>query len=97
MEEITLAEIKMYLYLDSDEEDGLVIEPLIEIARVYIDGMVGEDYKLEEKGIKLSNLLMRKLVWDMYNSRSTEVSATTKQDRIVSSILDKLSLYEVVI
>lgn len=96
MTELTLEEIKAYIYADEDDESPLIYN-LITTARIYIDSMVGEDYKTDEKAIKLSNLLMRKLCWDMYNNRSTEIPSSTKKDTIVTSILDKLSLYEVVI
>ncbi|MDP4146121.1 MAG: head-tail connector protein [Bacillota bacterium] len=95
MIELTLEEIKGYLYVDSDDENSLISSE-IESARIYIDSMVTEGYKSDEKAIKLSNTLMKKLVHDMYNNRSTEIPGNTKRDLIVTSILDKLSTYEVV-
>lgn len=94
MTEITLQEIKDYLFVDSNDEDNL-INSLIIVARNYIDGMVGEAYKSDTKAYNLSLLLIKKLIYDMYNNRATEIPNNTKQDRIVSSILDKLSLYEI--
>lgn len=96
MVELTLQEIKDYLYADGNDEDGYIAS-LIQVARIYIDSMVGEAYKTDEKAISLSDILMKKLIWDMYNNRSTEIPNNTKQDKIVNSILDKLSLYEIVI
>lgn len=55
--------------------------------------MVGEGYKADEKAIQLSNLLKYKLISDMYENRGTEIPNNTKKDIIVTSILDKLSLY----
>lgn len=87
-----LAELKQFLKIDYDEEDYYLSE-LIDISQIYIDSMVGEDYKTDEKAIKLANLLQKKLVSDMYENRGTEIANNTKQDRIVTSILDKLSNY----
>jgi hypothetical protein len=59
--------------------------------------MVGINYKTDAKAVKLATLLQKKLINDMHGNRSSEVSDTMKQDRIVTSILDKLSNYEEVI
>lgn len=85
-----LQEIKDYLKIDEEYEDCFLNE-LIETSEIYIDSMVGEAYKTDRKAIKLANLLQKKLISDMYENRSSEVSTNTKQDRIVTSILDKLS------
>ncbi|NFO70763.1 phage gp6-like head-tail connector protein [Clostridium botulinum] len=89
---MTLEEIKDYIIVD-DESDNLP-EELMEISQIYIDSMVGEGYKQDEKMIKLASLLQRKLCVDMYENRSTEVPQNVKQDRITTSILDKLSNYD---
>ena len=83
--------VKNYLRIDDEYED-IFLQELMEISEIYIDSMVGEDYKQNLKGVKLANLLQLKLISDMYENRSTEVATSTKQDRIVTSILDKLSL-----
>lgn len=88
--------IKAYLKVDGDEEDAYLTE-LMEISLIYIDSMVGENYKIDPKAVKLSSLLQRKLINDMHEIRGTEVPSNTKADRIVVSILDKLSNYEEVI
>lgn len=88
---MTLQEIKEYLKIDDDYDS--FPEELIETSQVYIDSMVGEYYKGDPKAVKLANLLQKKLCADMYENRSTEVPNNTKQDRIVTSILDKLSNY----
>ncbi|KEI92158.1 head-tail connector protein [Clostridium botulinum] len=89
-----LQEIKDYLKIDDDYEDNSLNE-LIETSQIYIDSMVGEGYKKDNKALKLANLLQKKLIANMYENRSTEISTNTKQDRIVTSILDKLSNFEV--
>lgn len=87
-----LQEIKDYLRIDDDYGDDFLNE-LIETSEIYIDSMVGEDYKTDKKAMKIAKLLQYKLISDMYESRSTEVDNKTKQDKIVTSILDKLSNY----
>lgn len=92
---ITFEQAKNYLKVDYTEDDG-DIKDYIEASQIYIDSMVGEAYKTDEKAVKLAELLQKKLISDMYENRSTEIPQNTKQDRIVTSILDKLSNYEVV-
>lgn len=89
---VTLEEVKNYIRVDSDYEDDFITE-LIDVSQIYIDSMVGVDYKTDEKAMKLSSLLQKKLISDMYNQRSTEIASNTKKDIIVKSILDKLSNY----
>ncbi|RXM57210.1 head-tail connector protein [Clostridium tetani] len=88
---MVLEEIKDYLRIDDDYEN-VFIQELMEISEIYIDSMVGENYKTDEKAIKLASILQKKLISDMYENRSTEVPTNTKQDRIVTSILDALTL-----
>lgn len=89
---ITLDQTKMYLKTDDTYEDDL-ISGLIQTSATFIDSMVGIAYKADEKAIKLADLLQLKLVSDMYVQRGTSVTNSTKQDKIVTSILDKLSNY----
>jgi len=89
---MTLKEIKDYLRIDFVEDD-IFLNELIEASEIYIDSMVGEAYKIDDKAVKLANLLQKKIISDMYSFKSTEVTTSTKQDRIVISILDKLSNY----
>jgi uncharacterized phage protein (predicted DNA packaging) len=93
---MTLDEVKLYLRIDSDAEDDLLNE-LIVSSQIYIDSCTGEGYKSDEKAIKLASLLQKKLISDLYENRSTTVPDKTKQDRIVTTILDKLSGYNEVI
>lgn len=89
---MTLEEVKKYLIIDDDHGDDF-LNDLIETSEIYIDSMVGEGYKTDKKAIKLANLLQKKLIADMHENRSIEIPVNTKQDRIVVSILDKLSNY----
>jgi len=97
---VTLDDIKSYLRIDGTDEDTYLSE-LIEASQIYVDSCVGEGYKSEANALKLANILQKKLISDMYENRSTVIleknnSENTKQDRIVTTILDKLSGYEVV-
>lgn len=86
-----LANIKEYLHIDYEDEDEYLKE-LIDISEVYIDSMVGEGYKYNEKGVKLAILLRKKLISDMYDQRGTTIPTNSKRDILVTSILDKLSV-----
>lgn len=85
-----LQEIKDYLRRDDDFDDEL-IKNLIDIGEVYIDSLVGTSYKTDTKLVKLSELLQKKIIADMYDTRTTEIPSNTKQDRITVNILDRLS------
>lgn len=87
---MTLEEIKSYLNIYDDSEDEY-ISVLIEGSQIYIDSMVGINYKNDENLVKLSQILQRKIISDMYDNRGTEVANNTKRDIMVTSILDKLS------
>lgn len=89
---MTLEDVKNYLRIDSEDDDTYLSE-LLEVSLIYIDSMVGEAYKTDDKAIKLATLLQKKLISDMYENRGTEIPNNTKKDIIVTSILDKLSLY----
>lgn len=89
---MTLEEAKSYIRLDDEYDDTYVTE-LIETSQIYIDLMVGTAYKSYPNAVKLASLLQKKLISDMYDNRGTEIPSNTKQDKIVNSILDKLSNY----
>lgn len=91
---MNLEQLKLYLKIDDDSEDSFLSE-ILEVSQIYIDSMVGEDYKTDEKAIKLATILQKKLCNDLYSSRGTTID-NDKKDIIVNSILDKLSLYEVI-
>ena len=91
---MTLNDVKTYLRIDYDEEDDFLSELLI-VSEEYINSCVGSGYKSYEKAIKLADLLQKKLIYDMYEKRGTEIANNTKKDTIVTTILDKLSTYSV--
>jgi len=93
---MTLQEIKNYLKIDYDEED-IELMSFIEVSSIYIDEMVGEGYKTDEKGLKLADLLQKKLISDMYENRSTNTANNITRDRITESILARLSLFNEVV
>lgn len=95
MEEVTLEEMKNFLRITLEDDDEN-IKGLIEIARIYIDTCVGENYKTNEKKFKMSKLLLKRYVNDMYTNRSTKVSQEEKTDTISNTILEQLSNEEVV-
>lgn len=89
---IDLESVKEYLRVDYGDEDLYLIS-LIEISEIYINSMVGENYKEDIKAVKLAEILQLKIISDMYEKRSTFVENSIKTDRITNSILDKLSNY----
>lgn len=90
-----LDEIKDYLRLDEYTEEDIFLQELIEVSEIYINTCVGEGYKADEKAVKLARLVQKKIISDMYENRSGEILEKTKQDRIVTTILDKLSNYPI--
>ncbi|ACD22995.1 phage gp6-like head-tail connector protein [Clostridium botulinum] len=91
---MTLEEIKNYLRVDYTEDD-IYLHELIEVSQIYIDDMVGEAYKEYEKAVKIANLLQKKIISDLYETKGINIEGTNnlKRDTIVGSILDKLALY----
>lgn len=92
---MTLETVKNYLRIDFIDDDAL-LTTLIEAAQIYIDSCVGESYKSDVKLVKLAELLQLKIISDLYENRSTEIGNSTKKDITVTTILDKLSNFEVV-
>ncbi|MDB1935137.1 head-tail connector protein [Clostridium tertium] len=89
---MTLEEVKKYLKIDYEDDDDILSELLV-VSEEYINSCVGTGYKSDEKAMKLFNLLQKKLTYDMYEKRGTEIANNTKKDIIVTTILDKLSNY----
>ena len=87
---MTLEEVKEYVRVDSEDD---FLNELIEVSEIYIDSCAGTGYKTNEKAVKLAALLQKKIISDLYENRSTTVPNKTKQDIIVTTILDKLSSY----
>lgn len=86
---MTLQEMKDYLRIDHYEEDEM-IQDLIQIATIYIDECCGTEYKSIENKNKLANILIKKLVADMYSTREG-ITDKQVQDRKVTTILELLS------
>lgn len=86
---VNLKEMKDYLRVDSDEEDS-IIQGFIDIAKIYIDECCGISYKSKENKVKLADLLIKKLVADMYSCREGTIDKQL-QDRKVTTILELLS------
>lgn len=86
-----LAEIKSYLKIDDDilNDDNYITE-LLSTVQSYIDSCVGEGYKTDTKLVSLSNIVMKKMVKDLYDNRSQYVDKTNR-DVIVTTILDVLA------
>ena len=89
---VSLSDIKTYLNIDEGDMyyDDL-LSSLLDVANIYVEKCVGTGYKLSEQGIKLANILIRKLVVDMFENRGSTIDNNIKQDRIVTSILEVLS------
>lgn len=88
---INLDEIKQYLKVDFEDDDSL-IESFIQQAQIYIDSCCGTEYKKYEDKVKLSELLIKKIVSDLYENR--ELYLNNKKggyDRISYTILDILA------
>ena len=94
---LTLEQAKNYLRVSYDEDDE-EISGLILTAEAYIDSCVGTRYKDKanyendeeyEKGRRIAALLLKKIVSDMYEVRSTTVGSNT--NNITKTILDKLA------
>lgn len=92
---MTLQEIKNYIKIDFEDDDEL-LEEIIEVSGLYIDEMVGQGYKAYEKGLKLANLLQKKIGSDMYENRSA-ITTNLNRDRIADSILTRLAMYNEVV
>lgn len=96
---LTIEQAKSYLRVNYDEDDE-EIKGLILTAEAYIDSCVGTAYKDPanyesteeyEKGRRIAALLQKKIVGDMYETRTTTISNNTKTDNITKTILDKLA------
>lgn len=88
---VSLEDAKKYVRIDFTDDDTLISE-LIDVAQIYIDSLVGEEYKADEKLVKIADLLIKKLVNDMYENNSFTVTSSAKKDIIINSMLDKLAI-----
>lgn len=88
---VLLSDAKNYLKVDFEDDDSL-IEGFIQQAQIYIDSCCGTEYKKYEDKVKLSELLIKKIVSDLYENR--ELYLDNKKggyDKISSTILDILA------
>ncbi|MDF2803062.1 MAG: putative phage protein [Anaerocolumna sp.] len=92
---MTLDEVKNYLKLDDYTGDDSYLTELIDVSQIYIDSCVSEDYKTDTNLVKLSGLLQKKLISDMYDNRSSYVT-NDKRDIMVTTILNKLAMAQVI-
>lgn len=88
---VSLDETKKYIRIDYNDDDDIIID-LIEIAQIYVDSMAGVQYKEDEKLVKIANLLIKKLVNEMYENNSFTIPGNANKDIIVNSMMDKLAI-----
>lgn len=86
---VTLEQAKQYLRVDFNEDDDFITQ-LIYMAEIYIDSLVGEDYKNDTQALMLSELLQLMIISSMYDNRTLEAN-NISINKIAHSILDKLS------
>ena len=87
-----LQDIISYCRIDSDDIEELVdLVEFTEVAVIWIDSTVGEEYKKNKKAAKSARLLVKRLVNSMYFNRSIEISSSAKTDIITKNILSKLA------
>lgn len=84
-----LEQIKEFLHVDY-EDDDVYIQSLIDVSQNYIDKCCGEDYKADDKLVKLSELALQKLINDMYNNRTQFIPNNVQKDNIINTIFDLL-------
>ncbi|MCR6515808.1 head-tail connector protein [Clostridium sp. LY3-2] len=85
-----IEEVKQYIQVDTKFDDEL-IKQLIEQAEIYIDSCVGEEYKNFPNKVKMANLLIKKVVSDLYDNRGLDLKNKSGYDSISNTILDLLS------
>lgn len=87
---LEIEEVKQYIQVDTKFDDEL-IKQLIEQAEIYIDSCVGEEYKKFPNKVKMANLLIKKVVSDLYDNRGLDLKNKSGYDSISNTILDLLS------
>lgn len=87
---VNLKDMKDYLRVDSNEED-ILIQDLIDASIIYIDECCGNAYKTIDNKIKLADIVVKKLVADMYEDRGSNNEGNIKQNRTVTTILEVLA------
>lgn len=86
-----LQEVKDFLRIDY-EEDDILIQSLIDSCYSYIDNCTGENYKTNPKKRVLADLLVKRMVKDIYDNRSTLEEGKFKRNNMINSILEILSI-----
>lgn len=92
---ITLDECKIYLRIDTDEEDSL-IENFIEVAESYlIDGVTDyqKNYSADEKYQQKADLLKKIIVGELYNNRDSRNDTRTNFSFTVQSMMNQLKYF----
>ena len=75
-----------------DDEVRKDIEEKIEVAQIYVDSCVGEEYKTNEQKLPLADLLVKKIVGDLFDNRDLRLNNKNNgYDQISTTILDVLS------
>lgn len=94
---ITLDDCKLYLRIDTDEENSL-IEDFIEIAESYlIDGVTNylTNYSANENYQKKADLLKKIIVGELYNNRDSSNDTRTNFSFTVQSMMNQLKYFSV--
>lgn len=86
---MNLDRVKKYLAIEWTEDDDF-LTTLIEVSQILIDRSCGEAYKLDTQLTKLSELLQLKIIADMYENRTTDISTTLKKDSTYTTIVTLL-------
>lgn len=89
---VDLTRVKEYLRIDYDDSD-IELNDLIEIAGIYVDEMVGINYKNNAKLLKLAEIAKLNIIQNLYDNKNTDF----KTNKIVNSILNRLALESKVI
>lgn len=84
---VDLTRVKEYLRIDYDDSD-VELNDLIEIAEIYVDEMVGINYKNNAKLLKLAEIAKLNIIQNLYDNKNTDF----KTNKIVNSILNRLAL-----
>lgn len=83
--EVTVAEVKRYLNLDSEADEPL-LEPILSAAKAYVSGYTGRDIA-EVDSYEDMTIALLVLCADMYDNRQMTVSENSV-NKVVQSILD---------
>ncbi|AFJ96065.1 hypothetical protein IZT13_000098 [Clostridium perfringens] len=89
---VSLEEAKNYLRVSEDNERvDNEIQDYIQQAGIYIDSCCGLAYKKYDDKVKLADLLVKKIVNDLYENAGMILEKKGGYDRISETILDILA------